>query len=532
MRALDDEGTPDSVDFDPHDALLGCCPPLLLANLARRARLIPGVLGRFVSLRNLETSKRSIFSGELRPATLAILATTALVSYNNLSVSAASPEIGADLGSVGLLPWVITAELLATAVAVLAMGPIVDSSGVRVVFRAAMITFIMSSLACALATSMPMLIGFRIGQGIGAGGVIGSTVAAVGLGYDPDVRPRMYAAISGVWGVMGVGGPAIAAILISLAGWRSIFTVTIPIGLAATAIGWRRLPGKRGGGAAAAFDLRGFVVMGALTICLLVAASTTSRWAFVWLLGVAVLGFLYVRLSQLIENPVLRLEHIVGRRWRHVHLTAFLGIAGGTGAGAYLPLYLRAARGASAAGAAFSVLFLTFGWTAGAFAASRLQERMDAAYVVRLGARLLASTMVLSIAAIWFELPLPVLFMSTAIAGFGIGMLSTSGLAILQGRARSAEMGRVSGAHQFIRSLAWTYGAAVGGLVIFGVVGSRIGDIEAVRDLLSSDELLVDDETIDAVQIGYATAATATGLFTAGCLASARQLVKNIGVFE
>lgn len=463
---------------------------------------------------------------------MAILASTALVSYNNLSVSAASPEIGADLGSVGLLPWVITAELLATAVAVLAIGPVVDGYGVRVVFRVAMITFIASSLVCALATSMPMLIGFRIGQGVGAGGVIGSTVAAIGLGYAADVRPRMYAAISGVWGVMGVGGPAIAAVLISVAGWRSIFTVTIPIGLAATAIGWRRLPGRRTGEVAAAFDIRGFIALGGLTVCLLVAASTTSRWAFAWLIGVGVLGVLYVRLSRTNDDPVLRLDHIAGRRWRHVHLTAFLGIAGGTGAGAYLPLYLRAARGASAGGAAFSVLFLTFGWTGGAVVASRLQERMDAAHVVRTGARTLACTMVVSVVAIWLELPLAVLFLSTAIAGFGIGVLTTAGLAILQGRARDDEMGRVSGAHQFMRSLAWTYGAAIGGLVIFGVVGAQIGDIEAVRDLLSSDDLLVDDGTIQAVQTGYASAATVTGLLTAGCLMSARQLVKNIGVFD
>ncbi len=480
----------------------------------------------------METRKRSIFSAELRPATLAILATTALVSYNTLSVSAASPEIGAELGSISLLPWIITAELLATAVAVLAIGPTVDGYGVRIVFRTSMVTFIISSIACALATSMPMLIAFRIGQGLGAGGVIGSTIAAVGLSYDADVRPRMYAAISAVWGVMGVGGPAIAAVLVSLAGWRSIFTFTIPVGIAATAIGWRRMPGKHEGNSTAAFDLRGFIVMGSLASCLLMAASTTNRFAFAWLLAVIALGFLYVRLSRSIEDPVLRLEHIGGRRWRHVHLTAFLGIAGGTGAGAYLPLYLRAARGASAAGAAFSVLFLTFGWTAGAFAASRMQERMDAAYVVRIGARLLAGTMVISATAIWFELPLPVLFVSTSIAGFGIGAITTSGLAILQGRARPDEMGRVSGAHQFIRSLAWAYGAAIGGLVIFSVVGARIGDIEAVRDLLSSDEVLNDINTIDAVQLGYASAAVATGLLTAGCLASARQLVKNIGAFD
>lgn len=473
----------------------------------------------------------SILSAEYRPVTLSIIAATALVSYNNLSVSAASPEIGADLGSVGLLPWVITAELLATAIAVLAIGPTVDGSGVRLVFRVSMVTFIISSLLCAIANSMMMLIVFRIGQGLAGGGVVGSTVASIGLAYDPASRPKMYAAASGVWGVMGVGGPAIAAVLISVAGWRSIFIVTIPVGVVAAAIGWRRLPGKREGTTAASFDRGGFVLVAALTICLLVAASTTNRWAFVWLLGVGVLTTTYIRHARRTDAPVVRLDHLSGRRWRHVHLTSALAIAGGTGASAYLPLYLRAARGASASGAAFSVLFLVFGWTAGAFAASKLQERMDAAYVVRIGTQLLATSIAVSAVVVWLEWSLVFPLVATLVAGFGIGAISTSGLAILQGRARPDEMGRVSAAHQFVRALGWAYGAAIGGLVLFGVVASRIGDIETVRDLLSSDDVALDSAAIEAVQAGYVWAVIVTGVMTAACVASARQLVKNIGAF-
>ena len=479
----------------------------------------------------MSNAKTSILSSDYRSVTFSILAATALVSYNNLSVSAASPEIGADLGSVGLLPWVITAELLATAVAVLAIGPTVDGSGVRLVFRISMVTFIISSFLCAIANSMMMLIVFRVGQGLAAGGVVGTTVASIGLAYAPEARPKMYAAASGVWGAMGVGGPAVAAVLISVAGWRSIFVVTIPVGVVAAAIGWRRLPGKRDGTTASTFDRKGFIVVATLTICLLIAASTTNRWAFAWLLAVAVLTATYVRHARSIDAPVVRLDHLSGRRWRHVHLTSALAIAGGTGASAYLPLYLRAARGASAGGAAFSVLFLVFGWTAGAFAASKLQERMDAAYVVRTGTRLLAASVLATAVVVWLEWNLVFPLGSTMVAGFGIGAISTSGLAILQGRARPDEMGRVSAAHQFVRSLGWAYGAAIGGLVLFGVVAARIGEIETVRDLLSSDDVALDSAAVDAVQAGYVWAVIVTGAMTAACLASARQLVKNIGAF-
>ena len=67
-----------------------------------------------------------------RPTVIALMSVIAIASYNNLSAAAALPDIGDDLGDIGLLPFVITVELLTSAVAVLAAGPIVDS---RIVYR-------------------------------------------------------------------------------------------------------------------------------------------------------------------------------------------------------------------------------------------------------------------------------------------------------------------------------------------------------------------------------------------------------------
>ncbi|MCH9805295.1 MFS transporter, partial [bacterium] len=115
-----------------------------------------------------------LLSARHRPLTISLLAATSLISYSNLSVSAGLPSIGDDLGDVALLPWVITVELLAAAIAVLGIGPVVDSHGVRRVFRIAMIAFIAASVACAAAPTMTLLVAARVGQGIAAGGVLGS----------------------------------------------------------------------------------------------------------------------------------------------------------------------------------------------------------------------------------------------------------------------------------------------------------------------------------------------------------------------
>ena len=124
-----------------------------------------------------------------RPITVSLMASIALVAYNNLSVTAALPDIGGDLGSVDLLPWVVTIELLASAITVLAVGPVVDGLGVRTVYRVSTVSFIATSVLCALAPTMPVLVGARAAQGLAAGGVLGTSLSSIGLAFEPRVRP-------------------------------------------------------------------------------------------------------------------------------------------------------------------------------------------------------------------------------------------------------------------------------------------------------------------------------------------------------
>lgn len=468
-----------------------------------------------------------------RPVTVSLVSSISLVAYNNLSVTAALPDIGNDLGSVELLPWVVTVELLATAIAVLAIGPVIDSLGVRSVYRVAMVGFITTSVLCAVAPSMPILIGARVGQGLAAGGVIGTSLSSIGLAFDAEVRPKMYAAISAVWGVLGVAGPAVAAVVISLLGWRWIFLVIIPIGVPATLIGWNRLPGRRAEvtGAAAPFDGVGLAIITALTICLLIGASTPSVLAVVYLAAGAALLALYVRRSRGVPDPVVRLEHLTGRRWRNIHVTSSLAVAGGTGASAFLPVYLTGARGFSRGQAAFSVLFMVIGWSTAAWLASRMLERHQPPHVITRGSLALTAGSAGAAVAAGLELSVAFLLPCFVLLGGGIGLITTAGLALLQSRADADEMGRASSAHQFLRSLGFAYGAALAGLVLLWVIGLQIDDVEAIRQLLGEDAdgdaSALSTEARDALQAGYVAALAAMALVTSGTVLSARRLSRE-----
>jgi MFS family permease len=109
------------------------------------------------------------------------LTVVALAAFDGLGVVAALPGIAEDLGSVSLLPWVITAYLAASAIAVLVAGPVIDAWGVRTTFRFTGVWFLVATAAAAVAPTMPVLIAARAVQGIGGGMVIAVALAGVGV---------------------------------------------------------------------------------------------------------------------------------------------------------------------------------------------------------------------------------------------------------------------------------------------------------------------------------------------------------------
>ena len=445
---------------------------------------------------------RGLLGPKYRAASLALMAAIAMASYNNLSVTAALPDIGDDLGRVALLPWVVTVELLSAAIAVLAVGPYIDGAGARRAFRLTVMAFLVTSAMCVVAPTMELLVVARVLQGLGSGALIGTALTCIGLVFEEAVRPWAYALMSSVWGIMGIGGPALAAVLVSTLGWRAVFALNLPVAVAAAAVGWSRLP-VEARAAADPLDRRGLAVLSALTVALLLATSDLNWSSAALLVAAAVLVALYVRHARGSPAPVVRLPHLTGPRWRHIHLLGVMAVSGGTGSSVFLPLYLKGARGSSAAFAAFAVLWPTLGWSTAAWFSGALQQRLRAQAVALIGSVILSAGGVAVTVAAGVGAPVPVLLAAFACVGWGIGTISTSTLALLQGRADPHEMGRVSAAHHFVRSLGFAYGAAVAGLVIFWLVDRRTGDAELVRGLLGEAEAIADAGVADALASAY-----------------------------
>lgn len=447
-----------------------------------------------------------VLSRELLPASIAVFSSAALASFQALGLAAALPEIAGDLGDVELLPWVITAFLLMSSLATVVAGPFIDSVGVSRMFRIAVIVFATSGFAAGFSTSMPMLIGLRALQGIGGGLVLSTVTAAVSLVYPSHLVSRAFAANATVWGVMGVAGPAIAAVMLTFLTWHWVLFINLPLGIIALVAGWRIFPGPYGE-PSGRFDFVGIALVAALTVSTLFAVDSLSVTSLYWLAAAVSAGALYVFHARRSPNPLVRLEHIVPQPYRGLALATSLMLMGTFAMSDYIPLFVRAGRGGSSALTAWSVLPLTVGWTTGATLSSRLGDRHSETWVMVMGFMINIPALALAWLVITLDAPLPLAFVVFFAAGVGVGMSTNAALTLMRAVTDSSKMGRVGAAHLFARNQGFTFGAAIGGAVLLLVATNQLGDLSLVRELLAGSTAAESSaEAAAAVEDGYAMA--------------------------
>src|SRR5512135_382925 len=170
-----------------------------------------------------------------------------LASLDQTIVASAIRTIGDDLHGLSVQAWVTTAYLITSTITTPIYGKLGDIYGRKKLFMFAIAIFIVGSALCSFATSMYMLAAFRAFQGIGAGGLFSLVLAIIGDIVPPRERARYTGYFMAMFGTSSVLGPVIGgffagqAVILGMAGWRWVFLVNVPIGIAALAVVARTL---------------------------------------------------------------------------------------------------------------------------------------------------------------------------------------------------------------------------------------------------------------------------------------------------
>jgi MFS transporter, DHA2 family, methylenomycin A resistance protein len=274
------------------------------------------------------TPKRSPLA---KPLTLVAMSLGyGVVQLDVTIVNTALASIGAALGGgVAELQWVVSAYTIAFAALILSAGALGDRLGARRVFAWGFVLFTAASLACALAPTAMLLIAARAIQGIGAAILVPNSLALLNHAY-PDETERGRAV--GIWAAGAslalTAGPLAGGGLIALTGWRSIFLVNLPIGLAGLWLTWRyatettRSPEHK-------LDLPGqAAAIGALGLAAgAIIEGGAIGWSNPWVLAgfasAAVLGVLFILREMRAAQPMLPLSLFASRLFS---LTALVGL--------------------------------------------------------------------------------------------------------------------------------------------------------------------------------------------------------------
>jgi EmrB/QacA subfamily drug resistance transporter len=408
-----------------------------------------------------------------------------LQAIDQTVVIPALPAIGSDLGAYGQLSWVVAAYLITSTISTPVYAKLSDVYGRRKLLIACIAIFIATSIFCATARSLNELIWFRALQGLGGGGLMALTQAAIADVVSPRERGRYQGYLAAVWAVSSVSGPLIGGYLAQSLSWRWIFWLNLPVGTVAMWTcqnGLRRLATPVHA-SKPKLDITGMLLLAGALLALLLAlgwGGTTYAWGSHQILGLVGIGCCLLVLLVIQEfrapDPLLP-----PRVFASTSFVASVTISSLTSLLLFMclftiPLYFQLVRGTTAAQSGIYLAPFMLASATGNVAGGRWAKRFGTMRgELRIASFLCCAGLIL-LSLLPLTAPIWVVIVATVLTGPGVGGSLVGSIMNAQNALSAKDIGSGTGALLVLRSVGGASGSTIAGAIIAsGMIAARQG---------------------------------------------------------
>ena len=420
---------------------------------------------RKVYLLNDNTAKLSA----LIIASISSFLTPFMISSVNIALPAVGKEFKTD---AVLLSWVATSYLLAAAVSLVPFGKLADIYGRKKVFLSGQIIVTVTSLLAAISVSAPMLIIFRIFQGVGGAMIFATGIAILTSVYPPQERGRVLGiAVAAVY--IGLScGPFFGGWLTQHFSWRSIFFINIPLGLSIIWLVLWKLKGEWTGAQGDKFDLTGSVIYGAAIVAIMYGITIIPALASIWIILAGMLALAgFVKWETKARYPVFEVSlFIENRTFAFSCLAALINYSATFAVAFLLSLYLQYIKGLSPQGAGVVLIAQPIVMAVFSPLAGKLSDRIEPRVIASLGMALTTLGLIL-LALITHNTTLLYIVISLMVLGFGFALFSSPNMNAIMSSVAKKYYGIASGSVGTMRVLGQMLSMGIATLVFALFIG-------------------------------------------------------------
>lgn len=408
-----------------------------------------------------------------------------LLDVSIVNVAVPSVERGLS-ASGGQIQWVLTGYAVAFALVLVPSGRLGDSYGRKRLWMLGLTVFTLSSLACGLVQDATVLAVVRVFQGFGAGMLNPQNTALIQTLFSGRERAKAFGIFGATVGVSTAVGPVLGGALIALVpgdwGWRSVFLINVPIGIAGLALAWRWIPTEERRPATRQ-DALGGVLLGVAVVLVLLGVQEREMlgWAAAAAIVVLALGVLYgfwryeKRVARTQTVPIVDPALMKESSYTSGVVLGALYFGGFTAIFYTLSLYLQQGVGYSAlvtglAQTPFAVATAITAPLAGKAIAEHGRKITVVGLCLVVAGLLATVAVVLAVApAVGEEWTGLLIAAPLALAGVGSGMVISPNITQTLSTVSGAESGSASGVLQTVQRIGGGLGIAVVGSVFLGL---------------------------------------------------------------